>query len=162
MAITDIHFGRLKKWLLPVRLRQAKIAAFVNAMLHYISDFMYPAFKIWEPKSWYDLKYQSGQVAHLEKVLNDRFDPIQKRIYLSEGLHPDHVYIYTDAEQQPVFLFTDAENMPVHLYTDLEYTYGYADFVINVPNGLPQEEVSLRAVADRYKRDGKNYLIQYF
>lgn len=161
-GITDINYNRLTRWLLPVRLRKAKLLAFVTAATWYIKQFLYPAFKTWEAKSWYDLKCQSGQVAHLEFVLNDRFDPILKRIFISGGLAPPPIYIYTEAEELPFYVYTDAENEPVYLFTEQEYLWGYADFVIHVPNGLPNEEATLKAVADRYKRDSKNYLIEYF
>lgn len=160
-GITDIDYDKLSRWLLPVKLRKPKMLAFVAVCISYIK-VLYIRFKTWEAKSWYDIKYQSGQVAYLEFVLNEKFDPVQKRIYISGGLYPLPVYLYTEAEQLPLYIYTEAENNPVYLYTEAEYLYGFADFVINVPYGLPNEETTLRAVADRYKRDSKNYVIQYF
>ena len=130
--------------------------------MHYVTDVLYPMFKNWEAKSWYDITYQTGQVAHLELVLNDRFDPILKRIFIGPGIYPPRVYIYTAAEQKPLYIYTAAENQPVYMYSEGEYINGVFDFVVNVPNGLPYEETSIAAVVDRYKRDGKNYKIQYF
>lgn len=127
---------------------------------------LYPNFKAWEISSWYDLKYQTGQVAFLEFVLNDHFDAALKRIYIGPGnLVNNHLYIYLDSEDQPVPLYTDIELMPIALYTDAELSgmsSGSYDFSINVPVGLPNEEATLRAVADRYKRDSKHYIINYF
>lgn len=166
MSVTDIDYNKLLRWVLPVKLRQARRVAWLTALSAPIRNRLYPAFKTWEAKCWYDLKYQSGQVAYLEFVLNERFDPALKRIYIGPGQNIDNwVYIYLDSEDQPVWLYTDIEAQSIWLYTDEELNGvngGGYDFTINVPVGLPNEEATLRAVTDRYKRDGKRYVINYF
>lgn len=165
MSVTDVDYNKLIKWLLPVRLRTGKMSAWLKALNTSIGSRLYPAFKSWEAKCWYDLKYQTGQVAYLEYVLNDTFDAALKRIKIGPGQNVNNfIYLYLDSEQQPLYLYTDAENKPVWLYTDAELIGGGGgyDFTINVPVGLPNEEATLRAVADRYKRDGKAYEVVYF
>lgn len=166
MGVTDIDYNKLLRWMIPVKLRQPRMVAWLRAFSAPIRNRLYPGFKSWEAKCWYDLKYQTGQVAYLEFVLNDHFDPALKRIYIGPGANVDNrVYLYLDSEDQPVWLYLDNEAQPVWLYTDGELNGGSGggyDFTINVPVGLPNEEATLRAVADRYKRDGKRYVINYF
>lgn len=162
--MTNIDWNILTRWLLPVRLRKPFLLAWLKALTAPIWQTLYPLFKAFEAKAWYDLKYQSGQVAHLEFVLNERFDPAQKRIWIGPGSATDkRVYLYLDAENQTKYLFKDVEDSPVYLYQESELSgSGVYDFSINVPAGLPMEEAALRAVADRYKRDSKDYIINYF
>lgn len=159
MAITTIIYRRLIRWLLPVRLRQPKLFAFLIAITEPIRVYNYQRFKKFEEMSWYDLKYQTGQVAYLEYVLNDKFDAVQKRIWIGSGTAPDRIYIYTSAETMPLYIFTSLETNPVYIYTSAEQSQGqmFYDFTVNVPHGLPFADSTIKAVIDRYKRDGKSY-----
>ncbi|MBS1740740.1 MAG: hypothetical protein JST88_09385 [Bacteroidetes bacterium] len=118
----------------------------------------YKLFTVWEADCWYQLKYQSGQVAHLEFMLNDKFDKAQKRIFISGGVILSRLYLYLDSELQPMWTYRDVEQMPLWMYSDAELAAGYgADFVIHVPFGLVAQDDTVQAFADRYKRDGKSY-----
>lgn len=164
--MTNINYHTLTNWLLPIRLRQPLLLAYLRVLISPIIQTLYPRFKGFEAKAWHDLKYQTGQVAHLEGVLNSRFDAAQKRIWIGPGQDYDLLqYIYTDEENEVLSIFKDAEDKPVYIYTDGETALGGGgnyDFTINVPIGLPHEELTIRAVADRFKRDGKSYIILYF
>lgn len=157
-GITDIDYSKLFLWLLPPRLRKSKMISWTKALNTPVHT-LYLGFKAWERESWYLLRYQTGQVAYLEFVLNDKFDPVQKRIYISGGNQADRLYIWQDSElQQPVWLHTDSEGQPVWLFTDAELAIGWSDdFTINVPYGLAAEDATIKATADRFKRDGKSY-----
>lgn len=163
--ITNINWYLLINWLLPVRLRTSTVFAWLMALLTPVRQTLYGRFKNFERKAWYQLKYQTGQVAYLEFVLNEAFDPVLKRIRIAPGtLAANYLYIFLAWEAQDLSIFRDVENEPVFLYSDMEYGLGAAgsvDFVIKVPYNLPTEELTLRALADRYKRDGKSYSIQY-
>jgi len=156
-AVTDIDFDKLILQLLPNRLRKVRFIALLTVFIAPLKA-LYTRFKTWEAKSIYDIKYQSGCVAHLEKVLNDVFDAVDKRIFIGEGTIPARNYLYLRAEDRPIYLNT------IYLYNENDYLFGSFSFSINVPVALQGniDEVRLRAVADRYKRDAKNYTIKYF
>lgn len=163
---TNINYHKLVNLLLPIRLRAKEtLTAFLHVMLYPIREYLYPLFKRFEKKAWYDLKYQTGQVAYLEFVLNERFDELQTRIYISEADDYDTIlWLYRDDEDLPLWLYKDIEAKPLWLFTEAESYLGGdgVDFIVNVPLGLPFEELAIRAMIDRYKRDGKSYLIKYF
>lgn len=163
-GVTDINYTRLLRWLLPVRLRKEKLMAWIRVITYPVWAVLYPKFKGWELKCWYDLKYQTGTVAHLERVMNDRFDVSLKRIYIDEGIYTEPLYIYTEAETQPVFIYTAAEASPEYIHTVVENLYGEADFTVHIPYLLlaEHEEIAFKAVLNRFKRDGKTYKIIYF
>lgn len=157
--LTDINYTKLLERLTPVVMRKPKMLAWLGVLCHTISDYLYPLFKSWEEKSWYDIKHQTGQVQHLEYVLNDLcgYDPASPMIILGEGNLPDWLYIPLRLEDDPIFLgsiFVDRRT---------DYLYGIYDFSIIIHSsleGVISEEL-VRAIADRYKRDGKTYKIKY-
>ncbi len=164
MAVTDINYTRLLRWLLPVRLRKERLMAWIKVITYPVWAVLYPKFKSWEQKSWYDLKYQTGTVAHLERVMNDRFDAALKRIYIDEGIYTQPIYIHTIAETEPVFIYREMEASPEYLHLSAENEYAVADFTVHIPYLLlaEHEEIAFRAVLNRFKRDGKTYKIIYF
>lgn len=171
LMITDINYNKFLRLLLPVRMRGVRMLAWLGALIAPVAGRLYPFFKRWEADSWYTLKYQSGQVAYLEKVLNDRFDAANQRIFIGPGFYAGKfVYLYRDAElpvAEEVFLYRDVEaSGVVYLYQDAELGSGVGsyDFTVNVPaaSGIGAKEMELRALTDRFKRDGKRYQVVYF
>ena len=52
----------------------------------------------------YDLNH-TGQVIYLEKVLNDSFDPIDRRIFISDGNFADRVFLYHRPQATQVLFY---------------------------------------------------------
>ncbi len=163
MSVTNINYTKLLRSLIPEDLRKERFVVWLSLMIYPIK-LLYNQFKIWEQKSWYDIKYQTGTVAHLERVMNDRFDVVQKRIYINVGIYTEPLYVYTEAETQPVFIYKQVESNPEYIHTAAENLYGEADFTVHIPYLLlaEHEEIAFKAILDRYKRDGKTYKIIYF
>lgn len=105
----------------------------------------------------YKVRY-NGQVCHLTKVLNDRFDPDQHQIQIIDAGGMDLLYAC------PAIALGD------ELYTDFyvadsSYYSSYSgyDFIVIVPGGLvlPTEEGELEALTNYYKLAGKTARIIY-
>lgn len=157
--ITSIDYDILIRWLLPVRLRKPRNIAWMKVLCSPVKEYLYARFKSWEAKCWYDIKYQSGAVAHLEYVLNDLmgYDASSPMIILGAGNIPDRIYVPLRLEDTPIYL----GNIYVNRRSD--YLYGVYDFSIIIHSsleGVISEEL-VRAIADRYKRDGKTYKVFY-
>lgn len=157
--VTDIDYARLLQLLIPVKLRQAVTIAWLSVLTEPIRVRLYNRFKNWESRCWYDIKYQSGSVAHLEYVLNDKlgYDPAERLIRLGPGSRPNRLYLPLREQNAPILLGR------VYLYNREDYLTGTYDFKIMVEEsiiGTFNEELC-RAVADRYKRDSKSYIISY-
>jgi hypothetical protein len=102
----------------------------------------------------YELSH-NGQVFSMENVLNDRFDTMERRIYITDGLTKDRMYAYTRDENKPLFL-------PKFVYTRGDYADSGVDFIVWVPNaiGITLEEMyELRAKVTKYKIDPKRYKV---
>lgn len=136
--------------------------AFLAVLFEPIRQY-YDLFKVWEAKSEYDIKYQSGRVAHLEKAVNDVFDLADHRIFIGPGIIPPRRYIRLRLAADPLYIPLRVNGTPVYIYTRAAYIYGSVDFTVNVPNALNTiDTVHLSAVVDRYKRGGKTYKILFF
>jgi hypothetical protein len=91
----------------------------------------------------------------LRGVLNDRYDPDLRRIYIDEVPELSGNYIYTPAENLDYYLDT--------MWLDLDYSYQgeLVDFVVCIPNDvLNTKKNEIIATIEFYKIAGKIYKIQ--
>ncbi len=94
-----------------------------------------------------DLSY-NGQVISLEKMLNDYFDPKDRRIYIQDGTTRDNVYVHKLDEQEPLFV------SDLFIHKDVEYNDSGEDFIIVITNAIfltQQKLIELKALVNRYK-----------
>lgn len=110
----------------------------------------------------YELQF-NGQVIYLEHLLNDRFDPELRRIYINSEEQLQKVFIHNILESIPleeenyIYNQTDIEDATdTHLYNEVEYSLDN-DFTIFLPEGLIYNELELRSVVDSYKLAAKRY-----
>lgn len=109
----------------------------------------------------YEIK-MNYQVPYLEAFLNDRFDAIERRIYIDDAQTVNQIYLYQEEETKPLYLNQESENAPVYLYTEGE-TIGdlWNDFIVYVPVSVAFSESELRAMIAT-KWCGKRYKIEHF
>ena len=99
------------------------------------------------------------QVCFLEKMLNDRYDNTERRIYINDAYRAYPTYIYLPDEVKPLWVRTAAENAPVFIHTRSETEAGVTDFIVNVPSAVPINDLEMRALLNSYKLAGKRYQI---
>jgi hypothetical protein len=150
--IYNINWNRFVLQLLPTPLRHGTHIAWLQALLWPVVQ-LYRRFLHYMAQTRYRLMI-TPQVCYLERMLNDRFDPIQRRIYIADG-----------QDQQPVYVYLPAELKPLHLGSAWIYSQGEAgelknDFVIHVPQGLAYDAAEMRASVNVYKLAGTRYSIQ--
>lgn len=89
-----------------------------------------------------------ARVGRVERVLNDRFDVVERRIRLAEGNRISPLYIYTEAEAEQTYLDET-------IYTQKEIRERNTDFVVNVPRalGLSSEDLQVLEYLTRYYTD---------
>lgn len=98
----------------------------------------------------------TGQVCYLEKMLNDRYDPVDRRIYIDEAIERPPLYLYQDAESKPVYLGEKP------LYQDTEFGINLDDFIVFVHNEIIFEFNELRSLVNLYKLAGTRYSVQFY
>lgn len=153
--IFDLNYDKLAIMLLPSFLRKQKTVAFIQALLMPIK-LLYRDFTAKRSSNLYNLSH-NGQVCRLRKLLNDNFDPIDRRIYITDGNRYQRQYIYTAAEQQKRYLGS------MFLRPSDDFADAGIDFRVVVPDGFPLETVNhqLKATIDYYKLAGIRYKIEF-
>lgn len=143
---------------IPIALRKASVSALGQFILKPINSLYYKWYN-WRIDNLYKLEH-TGQVCYLRGSLNDKFDPVQRRIYIGNGLLYDTQYIFTEAEEQEVWLETDAEPETIFIRTEAETADTGLDFIVYVPEELYNNQLDgLKAHVNYYKAGGKRYTI---
>lgn len=159
----DINI-RLFGWqMLPTKWRTLKDVAFINVLLKPIEQLYYTWYN-WRIDNIYKLEH-TGQVCSLRGSLNESFDVISRRIYISSALEEQTTYVHTEAEEQELFTNTEAENGEdtMYVYTEAETADTGLDFIVYVPIEIVNLHIhALKAHIEFYKAGGKRYAIIAF
>lgn len=111
-----------------------------------------------------DVNYWMGitpQVCYLEKALNDTFDSIQRRIFISKTAGIDMQLIHTNEADEPVIIGQDNSGQMMLIHNNAGYTGGGINFVVNL-NGLILNDykiLRLKAIVNKYKLADKSFEI---
>lgn len=149
----NIDYDKFCMQLTPEFLRRPVLTAFIKTMVYPINKVKQD-FVAYRTERRYDLDH-NGQVFSMENVLNDRFDPTERRIYITDGLTKDRIYVYTRLENKPMFL-------PKFVHTRGDYADTGVDFIVWVPNAINialEEMYELRAKVNKFKTDPKRFKV---
>lgn len=90
----------------------------------------------------------------MEKVLNDKFDNTERRIYITDGFTKDRIYLYTPEELKTKFLGS------LTLFNKDDYSDTGVDFIVWVPAGISgQTLIEMKAQIDFYRLTSKRFRI---
>lgn len=161
--VYDIDFNETARINVPKRLRNCNMMAFVRLI---ITPFImvYQAFKTFRQATIYDLGI-TPQVCYLEKLFNDRYDPVLRGIYIDDGIEQEGTYLYMDAEDKPLILYIDAEEHPVPLFTDGEVDGTLMnDFIVFVPLlvSVNYSIIEIASLVNRKRLPGMRFIIQIY
>ena len=155
-----IDYTRLVVQRIPQEISFAEVINYVKILVSPVID-LYTSFIAFRTLLIYKLTI-TPQVVYLEKMLNDRFDNAERRIYILDGLTFDPIYLYTEAELQTVYLYTEAEDDPIYLYTEGEVGSFTFDFVVYVPNAITFNLDEMIGLVRDFKLASKLFTIQTF
>ena len=171
----SINYNILAIQLLPTFLRKNRIISFLKVLILPIDRLYYQWF-MFRKDNLYKLAH-TGQVCYLRKVLNDRFDPSQRRIYIGNGNKYTRSYIYTHAENKPQFLSVagvvgsigiiggdkaaSLQGDIMYLHQRSDYADTGIDFIVYAPVGLLDvHNYEMKALINFYKEGVKQYKIE--
>ena len=157
--------AELVRNLLPAYLRQLKRMAWLESLLAPADDIQQD-FVRWGQTTLYALDF-TGQVISLERRLNDEFDPVLRRIYLSDDAYIQESFLFRDAttnsSEETEFLFYDGTHSSGEAFWLYQDGYaGEVDFYVNVPASLAYDAPRLTALVHQYKMAGKRFALQTF
>jgi hypothetical protein len=101
----------------------------------------------------------TGQNIYLEHFLNDKYDPFNRGIYITDAIQNDEIYFPLLAENEPVLFGLILENSPVNLGLISDYETDI-DFTVNIPLGVIYNQTIMTADVNQYRTAGKQFLIQ--
>ncbi|MFC3158989.1 hypothetical protein SAMN05443633_107147 [Chryseobacterium arachidis] len=171
----SIDFKKLANWWLFTFWRTRSVMNLISVLIFCIED-LYKSFMEERKVNLLKMNY-NYQKFSLEKILNYKYDRVEKRIKIIKAVLYDGVYLYTEAENDPSnptnsggqytpkirWLFGD-EN-PLYLRTEAELFSEY-DFIVQIPVDANNPNNSLinidqlKADIDFYKLPSKRYQIQ--
>lgn len=153
---------------LPIALRKTLLVRLVSSCLKAVKDIHINLLNAID--DWLYKQRHTAQVVHIEKVLNDFFDDVERRIYINNVTFFSYKYLYPDGEDPHFLQEVDADpDKPMYLL-DRDAGTISPDATVFVPLGLkPPTQVALdsfeselRAKVDYYKTFGVNYQIIYY
>lgn len=154
----SVDFDKFSKLMLPVDLRKQRFMAYLSALISPLVDLQY-TWSQFRKSNLYKIEH-TGQICYLRGSLNDSFDPIERRIYITDGVEQEGLYIYTEAENVDVWMHREDENEVLWMYTEGETIASGVDYIIYVPQALYNSQLpDLKAHIDFYRVGGKRYKI---
>lgn len=143
---------------IPTMLRKPSFAALAQMLLRPLNSLYYLWYN-WRIENIYKLEH-TNQICYLRGSLNDKFDPVQRRIYIGNGQFYETIYIFTEAEERDVWLNTESEPETLWLRTESETADTGLDFIVYVPEEIFNSQIhALHAHIIYYKAGGKRYNI---
>lgn len=151
----DINWTTFVAWLWPPVIRTSFWVQWCKALIAPVIT-IYTQFITYRTENLYRLAHTS-QVWSIEKVLNDKFDPLERRIYISDAGGDDVTLLYPDSDIEPMMLDDDAAGTTL-VSNDSGYEGGSYDFVVVAPYLYTDaDKYRMRAWIDYFKLAGKRY-----
>lgn len=160
MSKYDVDFKKFALSLLPQRLRRPILAAYSYCLVTPISG-LHTRFMRHRKDVRYRL-YHNGQVCYLRAVINDSFDPINRRITIADAAELKSMIIYARSLMRAKLVpRRDKGEALILNRRGFDGISGY-DFVVQVPTDLSltaDDEKRMRSIINTYKIASKRYLI---
>lgn len=158
--IYDIDHQKLDTWLTPPPMRRSIFLTWITRM---VGPFVviYQALLLYRTAKIYELLI-TPQVCYLKRLLNDRYDFAQRRIYITDGSDKPPTYIYQNAELKPLNIYNESEDHSHYIYTNGESGDHKDDFIIWVPIDISFENAEMTSLVKRFKLAGTKFKIQQF
>lgn len=163
MSVYDIDIKRLALLLLPSVLRKPLVAALMQSAVHGCS-ILHGRFMRWSDDKKYRL-WHNGQTCYLRAILNDTFDPLERRIIIEDGWSVSSLGQIIYQREQDLSLSVPSRRAEAAIILNRR---GYGgvngyDFFITVPLSIRDyvDEKRLHAIVDTYKLASKRWSINY-
>lgn len=148
----NVNFEKLILELLPTPMRKPKNFGFLRALISPIAS-LHIRWGNMRKENIKRLSYNS-QKCYLRGVLNDKYDPEERRITINNTVNKTKDYIYTQAENLPVFLGT------MWLEPEFNYEGSTVNFLVYVPQQIMNLKINeIVATIEFYVLAGKSYQI---
>lgn len=150
-----INWKRFVVNLLPVKLRTGSVYGLISAMVSGVVH-IYNTLLSYNNNVTYKLAHTS-QVWSIEDVLNDSFDPSQRRIYLQDAGGEVVTLIHRRTDEEPVII-QPRTDPALLIHNRSAYDGGNFDFIVITPYRYTEADIyAMRALVNYYKLAGKRF-----
>lgn len=162
MSKYDVNFKRLALLMLPTFWRKPLLGTFAYAMVSPL-NYLHTKFVLFQRATDYRLTH-NGQVCYLRAVLNDQFDPIERRITITEdasGVGP--LMLWRRSEERAELLPMRDSGLAFIVNRRGFDGVNAFDFWVNIPVALLEgvDITRLKAIVNTYKLASKRFSINY-
>ncbi|QQV91595.1 hypothetical protein Peternella1_59 [Winogradskyella phage Peternella_1] len=162
----NVDIEKLVQLCLPIDLRKPKTLAFINALITPLKT-QYIRFTKFKESVFYIVSHNSSIVL-LQKMLNDKFDNEERRIYISNIQRTDINRFYYWNENKEFGLYNEG-NVQKGFYYAFENEAQSPDYVVHIPIEyqpsteleLQKYEVKVKSEINRYNHYSKTYIIEW-
>lgn len=158
----DVNFKRLALLLLPTFRRRPLTAAVAYAAVSPL-QYLHTQFILWKQNTDYRLRH-NGQVCYLRGLLNDLFDPIDRRITITDNAENVGYIIlhHRDTDQSVRFPARGSDRAVILNRRGYGGVNGY-DFWVNLPVALygKIDLAQVTGVVNTYKLASKRFSIHF-
>jgi hypothetical protein len=161
MSKYDVNFKRFALLMLPTFCRQKVLAGILYALVSPL-NYLHTRFILFYRQTHYRLTH-NGQVCYLRAALNENFDPIERRITLSDTGSSEGLTLYMrEKELEKLVYKRECDRAIIINRRGFGGASGF-DFWINIPYSLYKDidATRLKAIVNTYKLASKRYEINY-
>ncbi|MBR1839347.1 MAG: hypothetical protein IJ782_01985 [Prevotella sp.] len=165
MSKYDVEYKKLAVLLLPICLRQRTLIALLSVL---VTPVQWLSERFAEYRAMKDMRLKhNGQVCYLRGILNDQFDPVARRIRVTDNESQHAAVIILRRLLHPVLRIDGrgkAGYKALRIYRRGWEATGAVGFVVEIPQELRGtiNEQELQAVVNTYKLAGTRYFINYY
>lgn len=160
-----VNYTAFKEQLLPLLLRQPKLLAVLKALLSPLV-LLYNDFFAFKTAAIYKTEHNAA-ITLLEKMLNDGFDNVLRRIFINNAEITATQHYYDEANGDPLYFYDEGNGDPQWFFDIETFNVYRSDFTVFLPMAMrpldPEDEERLltriRADLDYYKMYGTKYTI---
>lgn len=156
--IYTVDWNKWVRWLVPGVLRRPKMLAFIRSVIMPVNT-IHTSFLYYRNNALYRLAI-TPQVCYLERALNDRYDVMERRIYIQDSTTLVPVPLYRQEESKQQVLYRKGNGEPITFYTKAETLQFTSDFIISIPVTVNFNMSELTAFVNSYKLTSKTFKVK--
>lgn len=145
----NVNFRKLAVDLLPASVNRELLRAFLTPIMARISETHVKLMKYRRDRDF--RLTHNGQRCYLRGALNEKFDPVLRRITIGEGGTAKSSMLYFRDDEKPTLLPT--------LINQRGYSQGVDDFTVEIPAELSPLTKLIAAMTSEYKLASKQFSI---
>ncbi|MDA8956492.1 hypothetical protein N9H19_02615 [Flavobacteriales bacterium] len=101
----------------------------------------------------------NAQVIYLEHFLNDKYDPVNRGIYIEDTANTNYLYLYNIIEGKQTYMYNESEGNPLYFRNEAEYNTD-VDYKVKVPSSVTYVEKEMRNQILTYNNAARRFVIE--